>query len=307
MKCCTRPAKNLLRCKCMKRIAFVLLLPLLATAQKRNDLAEVQRDVAMMTDEIRNIQKTVDRLNGTAEQTLANAAKNGATLANVQDALNKRMETQEKSLGSSLAATGSKVDQLSNDLGAVRDSVTEVNAKVNKLQTALADISAKLDILITKPEAPKTEGAPYTTSATPPAGMTAEKLYENASKDKRAGQNDLALQQFTDFLKWYGNTDLAPNAQFQIGSVLFNTEKLEDALKAFDLVLTQYPENPKTPEAIYMKGMTYLKQNNKPKAIVEFRAVSKRFPASDAGKLAVEQLAELGAKPLSAIPPRKRR
>jgi len=114
------------------------------------------------------------------------------------------------------------------------------------------------------------------------------------------------LQQFTDFLKWYGNTDLAPNAQFQIGSIHFNTEKLDDALKAFDLVLNQYPENPKTPEAIYMKGMTYLKQNDKPKAVAEFRNVSKRFPRSDAGKLALEQLSELGAKPLSALPQKKR-
>lgn len=292
----------------MKRIAFALLLPLLApllvSAQKRNDLAEVQRDVAMMTDEIRNIQKTVDRLNATAEQTLANAAKNGATLANVEEALKRRMETQEKSFGASLAATSTKVDQLGNDFGTVRDSVAEVNAKVSKLQTALADISAKLDILITKPEAPKPEA--YTTSATPPAGMTAEKLYENATKDKRAGQNDLSQQQFTDFLKWYGNTDLAPNAQFQIGSILFNTEKLDDAIKAFDLVLTQYPENSKTPEAIYMKGMTYLKLNDKSKAIIEFRTVSKRFPKSDAGKLAIEQLGELGAKPMTALPARRR-
>ncbi len=296
--------KNPLKFKCMKRLAFVLVLPMLAFAQKRNDLAEVQRDVAMMTDEIRTIQKTVDRLNATAEQTLANASKNGATLANVEDTLKKRMETQEKSFSSSLAATSAKVEQLGNDFGALRDGMNEVNGRVNKLQTALADISAKLDILITKPEAPKVDA--YTTSATPPAGMTAEKLYENATKDKRAAQNDLALQQFTDFLKWYGNTDLAPNAQFQIGSILFNTDKLEDALKAFDLVLTQYPENPKTPEAIYMKGMTYLKQNDKPKAIAEFRTVSKRFPRSDAGKLALEQLAELGAKPLTALPQRKR-
>jgi tol-pal system protein YbgF len=291
----------------MKRLALVLLLPLIATAQKRNDLAEVQRDVAMMTDEIRNIQKTVDRLNATAEQTLASASKNGATLANVEDALKKRMETQERTFSSSLAATGAKVDQLGNDFGALRDGMADVNSKVNKLTSALADISAKLDILITKPEAPKSDTvAGYTTSATPPAGMTAEKLYENATKDKRAGQNDLAQQQFADFLKWYGNTDLAPNAQFQIGSILFNTDKLDDALKAFDLVLTQYPENAKTPEAIYMKGMTYLKQNDKPKATAEFRTVSKRFPRSDAGKLAVEQLAELGSKPLTALPQRKR-
>jgi hypothetical protein len=36
------------------------VLPMLAFAQKRNDLAEVQRDVAMMTDEIRTIQKGRD-------------------------------------------------------------------------------------------------------------------------------------------------------------------------------------------------------------------------------------------------------
>ena len=71
-------------------------------------------------------------------------------------------------------------------------------------------------------------------------------------------------------------------------------------------MLTQYPENSKTPEAIYMKGMTYLKLNDKSKAIVEFRTVSKRFPKSDAGKLAIEQLGELGAKPMTALPARRR-
>ena len=106
----------------------------------------------------------------TAEQTLANSGKNSATLGNVEATLRQRMEIQEKTFSANLAATGTKVEQLSNDLGAVRDSVADVNSKVAKLATAIADISAKLDILITKPEAPKPEGS---SKPSTPAGKKA--------------------------------------------------------------------------------------------------------------------------------------
>ena len=52
-------------------------------------------------------------------------------------------------------------------------------------------------------------GGPVSSEAPP---IPANDLYDNAMRDKGSGKLDLALQEFTDYLKWYGNTELAPNA-----------------------------------------------------------------------------------------------
>ena len=41
-------------------------------------------------------------------------------------------------------------------------------------------------------------------------------------RDRSGGNLDLALQGFQEYLRYYGNTDLAPNAQFYIGQIHYD-------------------------------------------------------------------------------------
>ena len=129
--------------------------------------------------------------------------------------------------------------------------------------------------------------------------MPAESLYANAMRDKDSGSYDVALQEFTDYLRYYGNTETAPNAQYYIGEIYYNRKDYDNALKAFDMVLERYSDNNKTPDATYMKGLTLVRLGQRTEAGEEFRQVIRRWPNSNVGAKARVQLRDLG---LSASP-----
>ena len=58
-----------------------------------------------------------------------------------------------------------------------------------------------------------------------------------------------------DYLRWYGNTDLAPNAQYYIAWIHASQGDYENAIREYDMVLEKYPDNNKTADAMYGKGV----------------------------------------------------
>jgi tol-pal system protein YbgF len=121
-----------------------------------------------------------------------------------------------------------------------------------------------------------------------------------------AGNSELALQQFQDFLKSFGTTEMAPNAQFYIGQINYNKGQLDSALQAFDAVLEKYTDNNKTADAMYMKGKTLLRLEQRTAAAEEFREVIKRFPSSDVAPKARAELKSLGLSPTGSPASKKR-
>jgi len=108
---------------------------------------------------------------------------------------------------------GQQVDQMANEFQAVRVSVDDLSSR-------LASWSGPWwiwehhegDLL-----APGSPGAPA--SGGPPQGLSADALYANAMRDKDGGNSDMALQEFGDYLKYYRDTDTAPNAQYYVGEI----------------------------------------------------------------------------------------
>ena len=113
--------------------------------------------------------------------------------------------------------------------------------------------------------------------------MPATKMYDAALGDYRAGKYDLAVQEFADYLKYYGNTDFAPNAQFYIGMIHFAQGNYEDAVNDFDIVVEKYPgNNNKAADALLYKGRSLVKTpGHKTEGANEFMEVIKRYPKSD--------------------------
>ena len=94
--------------------------------------------------------------------------------------------------------------------------------------------------------------------------ISAADLYANARRDYNSGKVDLALQEFADYLRWYGNTELAPNAQFYVAMAHYNQKNYEDAAKEFDMVLEKYGDNNnKSGEALYYKGKSLVNSGRK--------------------------------------------
>ena len=141
---------------------------------------------------------------------------------------------------------------------------------------------------LTSGPAPATNG--------PPAGLQAGALYTSAYSDQLAGKYDIAFQEFSDYLRYFGGQDFAPNAQYYIADIYFKKADYTNALTAFDAVLEKYPENSKSPDALYMKAMCLMKLGRNDSAAHEFRDVYARYSDThpETAARAKAQLREMG-------------
>ena len=221
--------------------------------------------------------------------------------------LNTTMSSLQKSVQDVQANSGARLDTMSTQVQGLSDNLEEIKSRLGKLNQQLVEVQNAVQSL----DAKISTGAPAPASgtATPTAGMvspsgasavpsgpapSANTLYENGLRDIQTGKYDLARSEFQDYLKYYGNTDLASNAQFYLGEILYKQKQYEEAVTAYDKVLTNYPKSFKLGPARLKKGMALLDMGQKSAGVRELREVIKGFPGSEEDRLARAKLKELG-------------
>ena len=133
------------------------------------------------------------------------------------------------------------------------------------------------------PPAPQEPGGP-------PTGVTAQGLFQGATPDQLSGNSDLALQEYRDYLKYFGGTEMAAASQFHIGEILLDQGKLDDAIQAFDTVVNQYPTSTKAPDALYLKSQALKKEGKRSLALQALNQLVRQYPDSDAANHAKTEL-----------------
>ena len=302
-------------------IVFLALSPVAFGASK--EIMELQRDVALLQDQVRTLQSSLDQkvaaIQTLTQQTLDSVNRTNTSVAVMQSGFNETMKQQAQSLNGPVANVGQKLDQMSEDFRAVRESVLDMNTRMGKLDAKIADLENLINTVRAPAAAPppatgtappadgNASFAPATgATAGPPQGLQAGALYTSAYGDKMAGKYDIALQEFTDYLKYFGNTDLAPAAQFYVGDIYYRKADYNNALTAYDTVLEKYAENSKTPEARYAKALCLLKLDRNDSAAREFRDVYARY-VNDHPDTAAKAKAQLRDMGLTVGTPVKRR
>lgn len=283
-------------------IVLILFTGLAAYGQKK-EMVELQRDVALLQDQMRTLQRSQDeklaQLTLLIQQALEASNKANTSMAVLQNSLSERIGEQAKSMVAPVQGVGTKVDQMSDEFRSVREAVADLTARMGKLDAKLTDLNTAISTLRNPPAAPAPTGGVGITGAQggasgPPPGASAEATYQSAYRDMQGGQMDLALQEFSDYLKWFPDTEYAPNAQFYMGDLYLRKGDAENAIAAFDTVLERYPENNKTPDARYMKGRALVQAGKPTAAAQEFREIIKRYPEKDVAAKAKAQLKALG-------------
>ncbi len=288
-------------------VAF-LLLPVLATAQKREDILSIQRDVAQLQDQVKQMQagqeQKMTALESLLKQALEESGKMSASLVSLQQNLTERISEQQTKLVAPVAVLGTKVDQSADELRSLRENVAELSSRFGTLDNKLADISSAVRTLSTPPAVPPPSANGVAAAPAPPPGVSAESLYQNAFRDYSTGKHELAMSEFVDYLKYFPQTENAPAAQYYIGIIYDQAKQYDDAVQAFDAVLERYPDNPKTPDALYYKGVDLMKGGHRTDAAVEFKEFQSRYPTHNLAAKARDHLREMG---LSAAPAAPRR
>ena len=75
--------------------------------------------------------------------------------------------------------------------------------------------------------------------------MQAGATYTNAFRDYMGQKYDLAMQEFSDYLKYFPKTDFAPNAQFYIGDIYYRKGDLITRCRLSMRSLNNIPKTPR--------------------------------------------------------------
>src|SRR5580692_11248643 len=146
-------------------IVFFALSPFAFGASK--EIMELQRDVALLQDQVRNLQSTLDQkvagIQALTQQTLDSVTRTNTAVAIMQNTFNDAMKQQQQSLNGPVANVGQKLDQMSEDFRAVRESVLDMNTRMGKLDAKIADLENLINTVRSPAAAP-----PPATGTVPP-------------------------------------------------------------------------------------------------------------------------------------------
>jgi TolA-binding protein len=289
------------RLAALQLVLFVCLLAPGLLAQKREDILSIQRDVAQLQDQIKQLQTSQDQkltaLESLIKQALDQSNQASASMTALQRTLTDRLNDQQSKVAAPIAVLGTKVDQSAEDVRAVRENLAALSNRVANLDNKLSDISSAVRTLSQPPAAPPPPagGAPPAAGGgpVPPAGTSAESLWVNALRDYAGARDELAMMEFNDYLKYFPTAENAASAQYYVGQLYNRAKMFDDAVQAFDAVLERYPDNPKTPDALYGKADALAHGGHRAEAAAEFKDFLARFPTHSLARNAQAQLRDL--------------
>ena len=154
-----------------------------AASKQEQMLQELQRDVAQLQDTVKGLQRSQDE-KFAALQVLVQQSVNVANDANksvavIQSSLQQTLRDQEGKVVAPVVGLSTHMDSMSNDFRGLQNSVSDLTALINKMQTQLSDIRDTLKVMQAPPPAPPppvgtaTEGGAGAAAASAPERLRA--------------------------------------------------------------------------------------------------------------------------------------
>jgi tol-pal system protein YbgF len=272
--------------KSRTRSALLALLPALCLAVTpawgaSKEMIQLQTQVQQLQEQMTAMQRSFDERMGVmknlVEQDSDAVNKVAAAIASLQASLQKQ---QGDSSG--------HVDQLSGQIQSLNDSLDELKARLAKVSKQLEDLQASQQS--TAAQTAQQQAQQQAIAQAPPPDV----LYNNALRDYNGGKNDLAVQEFSDYIKFYPNTDLAGNCYFYLGEIQFRQANYQQAAQSYDQVLQNFPTGNKVASAQLKKGFSLIELGKQEDGVAELRHVIQRYPRSPEALQARERLRKLG-------------
>lgn len=262
-----------------------------AAADTKSQLIQIQTQLQLLQDNMARMQQSFDERMGVMKDMITQQTDN-------VNRMGAAVQSLQKTLGTQTTDAATKVDQISGQVQSLHDAVDELKARLAKVSKQLDDIQAAQQNL-TNPAGGQPVPAGGGTAAPPP-----DALYNDALRDFNAGKNDLASQEFSQYLQAYGNTDLAGNAQFYLGEIAYRTANYQQAILAYNKVLDQYPGGNKSAAAQLKKGYALLETGQRDAGVQELRSLIARYPKSPEAVQARDRLSKLGVAGAASRPAR---
>jgi tol-pal system protein YbgF len=265
---------------------------------------------AAQSREQRQMMATLQMLQEQAQQLAISLATLQQLLDDSIKAVNARIDDANNATRRGFADQKVAIDNIGSDLSKVRERADDTNVRIatlrDELEAVRATVLAFPQQLTLAPVDPASAAAPVTTQpsapvAPPPAapsiaGLSPTRMYETARADYFAGQYSVAISGFEQFLKAFPRSELADDAEFNIGEAQFAQNRWAEAITAYNAVVQAYPMSNSVPDALYKRGLAQERLGQVDAARASWEAVVMGYQDSDAGRLAKQNLDRLAAR-----------
>ncbi|MYA77272.1 MAG: tol-pal system protein YbgF [Gemmatimonadetes bacterium] len=173
------------------------------------------------------------------------------------------------------ADMGQRVGALENQLQVLTTRITESDRQFSALVRRLESLQVQLSV----PARPDTTAA-QTGSFDP------GELYDLALRDYQRGSYDVAVRQFTQYIEYFPDSDLADDAQFYIGDSYYTQSLYTQALDAYEMLLDTYPGGSKVPATLLKIAFIKVARKEPAEARSFLERVIGEFPDSEEAQLA---------------------
>ena len=245
------------------------------------DMVQLQTQVQQLQEQMTAMQRSFDERMGVMKNLVEQGTDAVNKVANALNGLQTGLQKQQNE-------GGSKVDQLSGQIQSLNDSLDELKARLAKVSKQLEDMQAAQQSL--GAQQVQQQAQQKAMSDAPPPDV----LYNNAVRDYNGNKNDLSLQEFSDYIKFYPNTDLAGNCYFYLGELQFRQGNYQQAAQSYDAVLQNFPSGNKAASAQLKKGFSLIELGKQDDGVSELRHLIQRYPHSPEALQARERLRKLG-------------
>ncbi len=216
-----------------------------------------------------------------------------------------RLREQSAETTKQLSALSARLEALSTDLAALTARTEDLGHRVEAARKAAP--GARLP----QPAPPPSPAGQAPATPRPTTGtLQPEDVYQAAYIDFSKGSYALSITGFREFLRHFPDHKLADNAQYWVGESHLSlarsyanagqadraTQELEDAVREFRKVITNYPRGDKVPTALYKEALALLDLKQPSVAQARLQYLIENFPRAEETPLARDRLATLKEK-----------
>jgi tol-pal system protein YbgF len=272
----------------------VIILPSAAAAQSKDQREKIDRMAAQVEDlktelvllqrQTQSMQDTFNKTMGELNTLIVQMSDNISTIRRATESVSTRggdVASQVTSMGERVTATNERMERLSEQFAQLKKLIEDI---------------------------PKT---PVFTSIIP---GNPDMLFAAAYGDYSRGNYELALSEFRQYVETYPSSEMADNAQYWIGEILYAQKKMPDAAAAFEKVRIVNPSGDKTAPALYKRAIVLIDMGQREEAVIQLLALYKDYSKTREGELAIQKLQEIAPEsvpgtsptpPIRKPPPRK--
>jgi tol-pal system protein YbgF len=260
----------------------VIILPSAAAAQSKEQREKIDRmatqvedlktELVLLQRQTQSMQDTFNKTMGELNTLIVQMSDNISTIRRATESVSTRggdVVSQVSSMGERLTATNERMERLSEQFAQLKKLIEDI---------------PKSPVL-----SPINPGNP-------------DQLFAAATGDYFRGNYDLALSEFRQYVETYPSSEMADNAQYWIGEILYAQNKKPDAAAAFEKVKTVNPSGDKTAPALYKRGMILLEMGQREEGVIQLLAIFKDYSKTKEGELAFLKLQEIAPESLPQNP-----